>query len=118
VSDLRLEPPEAAGDVARLTDSFHLNLTAFGLLSFGVGLFIVHAAIGLAFEQRRATFRTLRAVGLPLRTLMAALAVEVTTMALVAGSSASCWATPSRQRLCRGWRERCGGYTARRFRDP
>jgi putative ABC transport system permease protein len=83
--DLRLEPPEAAGDVARLTDSFHLNLTAFGLLSFGVGLFIVHAAIGLAFEQRRAVFRTLRAVGLPLRTLMAALAVEVTTMALVAG---------------------------------
>jgi putative ABC transport system permease protein len=27
---LRLEPPDAAGDVARLTDSFHLNLTAFG----------------------------------------------------------------------------------------
>jgi putative ABC transport system permease protein len=83
---LRLEPPEAAGDVARLTDSFHLNLTAFGLLSFGVGLFIVHAAIGLAFEQRRAVFRTLRAVGLPLRTLMAALAVEIAAMALVAGS--------------------------------
>jgi putative ABC transport system permease protein len=83
---LRLEPPEASGDVARLTDSFHLNLTAFGLLSFGVGLFIVHAAIGLAFEQRRAVFRTLRAVGLPLRTLMAALAVEITVMALIAGT--------------------------------
>ncbi|MFW5642187.1 MAG: FtsX-like permease family protein [Roseicyclus sp.] len=82
---LRLQPPEAAGDVARLTDSFHLNLTAFGLLSFGVGLFIVHAAIGLAFEQRRAMFRTLRAMGLPLRSLMAALAVELAGMALVAG---------------------------------
>jgi putative ABC transport system permease protein len=86
VSDLRLDPPEAAGDVSRLTDSFHLNLTAFGLLSFGVGLFIVHAAIGLAFEQRRATFRTMRAIGLSLRTLMAALAIEVTVMAVVAGS--------------------------------
>jgi len=83
---LRLEPPETTGDVARLTDSFHLNLTAFGLLSFGVGLFIVHAAIGLAFEQRRAMFRTLRAVGLPLRTLIAALAVEVTMMAILAGA--------------------------------
>jgi len=83
---LRLEPPETTGDVARLTDSFHLNLTAFGLLSFGVGLFIVHAAIGLAFEQRRAMFRTLRAVGLPLRALIAALAMEVTMMALLAGA--------------------------------
>jgi putative ABC transport system permease protein len=83
---LRLEPPDGAGDVARLTDSFHLNLTAFGLLSFGVGLFIVHAAIGLAFEQRRAVFRTLRAVGLPLRTLIAALAAEIAAMALIAGS--------------------------------
>jgi putative ABC transport system permease protein len=83
---LRLEPADSAGDVARLTDSFHLNLTAFGLLSFGVGLFIVHAAIGLAFEQRRAVFRTLRAVGLPLRTLMTALAVEIAVMAFVAGA--------------------------------
>ena len=52
-------------DIGRLTDSFHLNLTAFGLLSFAVGLFIVHGAIGLAFEQRRPVFRTLRALGVP-----------------------------------------------------
>jgi putative ABC transport system permease protein len=85
-TDLRLVPPDEAGDVARLTDSFHLNLTAFGLLSFGVGLFIVHAAIGLAFEQRRPTFRTLRALGLPLRSLLGALAIEVAVMALIAGA--------------------------------
>jgi putative ABC transport system permease protein len=45
--------PEADDGLARLTDSFHLNLTAFGVLAFAVGIFIVHAAIGLAFEQRR-----------------------------------------------------------------
>jgi putative ABC transport system permease protein len=84
-TSLRLQPPETAGDVARLTDSFHLNLTAFGLLSFGVGLFIVHAAIGMAFEQRRPVFRTLRALGMPLRSLMAALALELLAMALIAG---------------------------------
>jgi putative ABC transport system permease protein len=83
---LRLVPPEETADVARLTDSFHLNLTAFGLLAFAVGLFIVHAAIGLAFEQRRPAFRTLRALGLPLRTLIVALSVEIALMALVAGS--------------------------------
>lgn len=73
------------GDVARLTDSFHLNLTAFGLLSFAVGLFIVHGAIGLAFEQRRAMVRTLRALGAPLNRLIGLMAVELVVLALVAG---------------------------------
>lgn len=73
-------------DVARLTRSFHLNLTAFGLLSFAVGIFIVYGTIGLAFEQRRAMFRTLRALGLPLGRLMAMLALELGVFALVAGA--------------------------------
>ena len=50
---LRLIVSDAETDLERLTDSFHLNLTAFGLLSFFVGLFIVNSAIGLAFEQRQ-----------------------------------------------------------------
>lgn len=79
--------PEDRGDVARLTDSFHLNLTAFGFLSFAVGLFIVHAAIGLAFEQRRPTFRTLRALGVPARSLVLLLAAEVLALAIVAGAA-------------------------------
>ncbi|ABV95086.1 predicted permease FtsX [Dinoroseobacter shibae DFL 12 = DSM 16493] len=78
--------PEDRGDVARLTDSFHLNLTAFGFLSFAVGLFIVHAAIGLAFEQRRPTFRTLRALGVPARSLVGLLAAEVLLLSLLAGA--------------------------------
>lgn len=73
------------GDIARLTSSFHLNLTAFGLLSFAVGLFIVHGAIGLAFEQRRTTFRTLRALGVPARHLSWLLLAELMVLALVAG---------------------------------
>ncbi len=84
---LRLEASEAGGDLARLTDSFHLNLTAFGFLAFVVGLFIVHASIGLAFEQRLATLRTLRAVGVSLRTLMAVLVGEVVLLALLAGAA-------------------------------
>jgi putative ABC transport system permease protein len=72
-------------DVAQLTDSFHLNLTAFGFLAFAVGLFIVYAAIGLAFEQRRSTVRTLRALGLSLSAVTLTLMVEVLVLALVAG---------------------------------
>ncbi|MCC6006929.1 MAG: FtsX-like permease family protein [Rhodobacteraceae bacterium] len=80
------QQPQPGGEVARLTDSFHLNLTAFGFLSFAVGLFIVHAAIGLAFEQRRPTLRTLRALGLPARTLATVLLAELLVLALLAGA--------------------------------
>ncbi len=83
---VNLQAPQDSGDINRLTDSFHLNLTAFGLLSFGVGLFIVHGAIGLAFEQRRGMFRTMRVMGLSARTLMSALAAELLVFALLAGA--------------------------------
>ena len=77
--------PQGDRDVARLTDSFHLNLTAFGLLSFVVGLFIVHGAIGLAFEQRRPMVRTLRALGVPLGRLILLMALELAALGLIAG---------------------------------
>ncbi|MBZ4023443.1 ABC transporter permease [Rhodobacter sp. TJ_12] len=83
---LELIPPQESADMARLTDSFHLNLTAFGLLSFAVGLFIVHGAIGLAFEQRRAMLRNLRALGVPLPRLLALMALELAAFALIAGA--------------------------------
>ena len=80
---LRRQGSQQTADIAQLTDSFHLNLTAFGLLSFAVGLFIVHSTIGLAFEQRRGMVRTLRALGVPLQTLMALIAVEMMTLAVL-----------------------------------
>ena len=82
---LRLVQPDAESDLERLTDSFHLNLTAFGLLSFVVGLFIVNSAIGLAFEQRLPMLRTLRACGVSARMLNSVLVVELVSLALVAG---------------------------------
>ncbi len=77
---------QGGSDIGRLTDSFHLNLTAFGLLSFAVGIFIVHGAIGLAFEQRRPVVRTLRALGLPLRRLIVLMGAELMLFALFAGA--------------------------------
>src|SRR6201999_601244 len=67
--ELHRVAPDAESDLERLTDSFHLNLTAFGLLSFMVGLFIVNSAVGLAFEQRLPVLRTLRACGVSARLL-------------------------------------------------
>ncbi|MEM9333036.1 MAG: FtsX-like permease family protein [Pseudomonadota bacterium] len=80
--DLRLQPSQQSADLGELTESFHLNLTAFGLLSFAVGIFIVHSTIGLAFEQRRATLRTLRALGVSLISLIIAVIFEIFTLAI------------------------------------
>ncbi|MGB3487990.1 MAG: ABC transporter permease, partial [Xanthobacteraceae bacterium] len=77
--------PDSETDLARLTDSFHLNLTAFGLLSFLVGLFIVNSAIGLAFEQRLPTLRTLRACGVSARLLNVVVVIELVSIALFGG---------------------------------
>ena len=88
--DLTRRVAQGGSDVGRLTDSFHLNLTAFGLLSFAVGIFIVHGAIGLAFEQRRAMVRTLRALGMPLRHLIILMAAELLVLALIGGLIGVC----------------------------
>ncbi|WP_163007947.1 FtsX-like permease family protein, partial [Pseudomonas viridiflava] len=53
--------------------------------SFVVGLFIVHAAIGLALEQRRSLLRTLRACGVSARLLILSLGVELGVLALLGG---------------------------------
>jgi putative ABC transport system permease protein len=82
---LQLQPAAEGDDLQRLTESFHLNLTALGLLAFIVGLFIVHAAIGLALEQRRGLLRTLRACGVSLGALLGALAIELGLFALLSG---------------------------------
>ncbi|NKL99678.1 MULTISPECIES: ABC transporter permease [Rhizobium] len=82
---LTIREPAEQPDVARLTDSFHLNLTAFGFLSFIVGLFIVYSATGLSFEQRRGTFRTLQSLGVSLRALTTMLLIELSMLALISG---------------------------------
>ncbi|MGV1926394.1 ABC transporter permease [Agrobacterium tumefaciens] len=84
--ELSLEQARSRPDVASLTDSFHLNLTAFGFLAFVVGLFIVYSATGLSFEQRRGSFRTMRSLGVSLRSLTMMLVIETALFALVSGA--------------------------------
>ncbi|UWQ64301.1 ABC transporter permease [Leisingera caerulea] len=83
----RVAAQSAAADTARLTDSFHLNLTAFGLLSFAVGLFIVQGTITLSLEQRRGLIRTLRGLGVPMQVLTGLFAAELAIAALIAGAA-------------------------------
>ncbi|MBH3426442.1 ABC transporter permease [Pseudomonas alkylphenolica] len=82
---LERQPGEDDAGLQRLTESFHLNLSALGLLAFVVGLFIAHAAIGLALEQRRGLIRTLRACGVSLGIVLSGLALELGVFALLGG---------------------------------
>ena len=104
--------------MARLTDSFHLNLTAFGLLSFAVGLFIVYSAIGLAFEQRRVLFRTLRALGLSRRSLMYLLASEALVLATLGGGVGVVLGYIMAALHCyQVWPQRCRVFTVLRYQE-
>ena len=83
VPHLTIKKIQQMTDISKLTDSFHLNLSAFGLLSFAVGLFIVHSTIGLAFEQRRAMMRSMRSMGVSLRTLIIIVTIEMIILAII-----------------------------------
>ncbi len=83
---IRQASADGASGADRLTDSFHLNLTAFGLLSFAVGLFIVQGSVSLSLEQRRGILRTLRSLGVSLPLLMGLLAAELFLIAITAGA--------------------------------
>ena len=81
--ELRVQSSRQTNDMTQLTKSFHLNLTAFGLLSFVVGLFIVYSTIGLAFEQRRGMIRTMRSLGVPLRLLTGVMVMEMLVLTVI-----------------------------------
>ena len=81
--ELLIQSSRQAMDMTQLTNSFHLNLTAFGLLSFLVGSFIVYSTVGLAFERRRGMIRTLRSLGIPLGLLVKVMIVEMLTFTLI-----------------------------------
>lgn len=72
-------------DVGDLSGSFHLNLTAFSLLSFLVGLFIVFSAVSLAFQDRLPLFRSLLALGVRRSLLQRSLIAECMLLSLLAG---------------------------------
>lgn len=70
-------------DAAQLTDSFHLNLLAMGLLMFVVCMFVVMNALQLLFSSRIGHLRILRQLGVHKSTLYWALLVELFILSLL-----------------------------------
>ena len=83
---LKIQLNDSNIDLDSLTKSFHLNLTAFGFLSYIVGLFIVYSTISLAFEQRKGILRGLRSLGLSTISLTGLLLFEILLISFVSGA--------------------------------
>ncbi len=71
-------------ELEELTKAFHMNLTAMGMLSFLVGLFIFYQAMSLSFIQRQRLVGILRQTGVTGFQLAQALIVELVTLVFVA----------------------------------
>ncbi|PMK03043.1 ABC transporter permease [Vibrio sp. 10N.261.55.A7] len=70
-------------ELESLTKAFHTNLTALGMLSFVVGLFIFYQAISLSFVQRQPLVGMLRQTGVSGWQLARALSLELSSMILI-----------------------------------
>lgn len=64
-------------ELGSLTKAFHMNLTAMGMLSFLVGLFIFYQAMSLSFIQRQPLVGALRLTGVSGWQLTKALLLEI-----------------------------------------
>ena len=84
--DLYLKTNSSPNDIEKLTESFHLNLTAFGFLSYVVGLFIVYSSVNLAYEQRKGLLKSLRSIGVSARLLSSILITETVLFAIISAS--------------------------------
>ncbi|OEF07627.1 ABC transporter permease [Vibrio genomosp. F10] len=70
-------------ELESLTNAFHMNLSALGMLSFVVGLFIFYQAISLSFVQRQPLVGILRQTGVSGWQLAQALSIELIGMILI-----------------------------------
>ena len=93
---LTLVTNHQALDLAQVTESLHTHLTALGLLSFAVGLFIVFNAVRFSLLARQGTLTTLREMGVSLGMLSIAIIAESllwtlfgTSLGLVSGYALS-----------------------------
>ncbi len=70
-------------ELMSLTEAFHMNLTALGMLSFLVGLFIFYQAMSLSLVQRQPVVGVLRQAGVSGWQLAIALSLELFILVLV-----------------------------------
>jgi putative ABC transport system permease protein len=83
--DARVEAASArVRSVQELTRAFTLNLTAMSLLAVVIGVFLIYNTLHFTMLRRRATFGTLRALGVTRRELFSVILLEAAMLGLLA----------------------------------
>lgn len=80
---LVLQPLTTGENAAQLTDSFHLNLLAMGLLMFVVCMFVVMNALHLLLSKRIANLKVLRQLGVTRAQLITCQTIELVILCIV-----------------------------------
>ena len=70
-------------DLSQITQSLHTNLTALGLLSFVVGIFIVFNAVNFSLHARQQTLAVLRDLGTPHWCIVVSIMLEALIWSLI-----------------------------------
>jgi putative ABC transport system permease protein len=86
-AQLQLVANQQSLDLSELTQSLHSNLTAMSLLSFAVGLFIVFNAVRFSLNARSTTLATLQELGVSVRLLSVAIAVETMILSIIGAAA-------------------------------
>lgn len=86
---LILQPLTTGDDAAQLTDSFHLNLLAMGLLMFVVCMFVVMNALHLLLSKRIANLKVLRQLGVTRTQLIACQVTELVFLCIITALAGS-----------------------------
>ncbi len=84
-NSLTILSSDSGEDFEKLTRSFHLNLSAFGFLSFVVGIFIFYSAINLAFEQKRKIVHLLSVIGISKSIITVSIFTELLLIGSIGG---------------------------------
>ncbi|MBR9729205.1 FtsX-like permease family protein [Shewanella intestini] len=83
VSTLNFEADDNGASLGALTDSFHLNLKAMGMLAFLVGLFIAYNGVRYSLMKRHSLCIQLMQQGVGANHLMAALLLELIVLVII-----------------------------------
>ncbi|MCL1142233.1 ABC transporter permease [Shewanella gaetbuli] len=101
ISQLSIQADDDGASLSALTDSFHLNLKAMGMLSFLVGLFIAYNGVRYSLMKRQSLCVQLMQQGVTRNSLIISLAVELvvlvmigTALGFIVGLQLSQWLQP------------------------
>ncbi|WP_394131544.1 FtsX-like permease family protein [Shewanella maritima] len=83
LAQLSIQADDEGESLSALTDSFHLNLKAMGMLAFLVGLFIAYNGVRYSLMKRQALCVQLMQQGVSRGNLMAAIVVELVVLVLI-----------------------------------